>query len=215
MNDLLNQAISHFDQADYENAEMLLTKVLHSYPFGHDCHNKALHYQGYVKCELSKYNEAKIGFSQLLSLSDSLYDKAMYNHQLAKVERLSGDYLQAYYYIEEEEKIRSLLPNDDKCYTAIYYEYSQLALLHDEVNDAKVFIEQSLSHALNTKDDGAKACAYRGLGDVHEAMNDKLKAIENYSLSKIHFKFANDHNGYNDVHVKSNKLIKRLKIIDK
>lgn len=104
-------------------------------------------------------------------------------HQLAYVEREAKQYQLALSYIEEEKSVISQLdlsPEESRLAHSIAgYEYAYLHFLLGDKEIAEKEMQIALELALQTDDEVAKACAYRGLGEIlaDKSYLQKAKAI--------------------------------------
>ncbi len=174
------------DASRYREAE----KYIDSYKFDDiDPSNKYnyLNASGYLYCELKKFEKAKLTYKKYLKLAQTENNPEAEHiayHQLAMVERLEGNLKKAYYYITEESNIINKYFNDNNLKHAVnLYEKGYIKLQQDDIKNAQALMEKSLKYALKTSDDVAKACAYRGLGEVFKKED---KTTSNGYFDKAH-----------------------------
>ncbi len=138
---------------------------------------------GYVLCDLKEFNQARENYQKYLDMAidtDTKEDQHIAYHQFAMVERLDANYKKAYQYIEKEsEIIDKYFANDVLKLAVNEYEKGYINFKLGNIEQAKLFMQNSLNHALKTNDEVAKACAYRGLGEIYKDKNP-IKANENF-----------------------------------
>ncbi len=138
---------------------------------------------GYVLCELKEFNQARKNYQRYLEMAidtDNKENQHIAYHQFAMVERLDFNFTKAYQYIEKEiEIINKYFPNDVLKLAVNEYEKGYISFKLGNIEQAKLFMQASLKHALKTNDEVAKACAYRGLGKIYKEENP-IKANENF-----------------------------------
>ncbi len=138
---------------------------------------------GYVLCELKEFDKARENYQRYLDIAMTTNDKEKLHiayHQFAMTERLDSKYHKAYQYIEKESKIINEYFSDDILKLAVNeYEKGYINFKLGNIEQAKLFMETSLNHAIKTNDEVAKACAYRGLGEIYKDKNS-VKAKQNF-----------------------------------
>ncbi len=163
---------------------------------------KYLNSFGYVLCELKEFDEAHKNYKTFLDMSINLNNKEKEHiayHQLAMVERLNSKYNSAYQYIEKEsEIIHKHFPNDVLKLAINQYEKGYLNFKMGDTDNAKLSMQASLNYALKTDDEVAKACAYRGLGEIYKNENKSL-SDKNFDMAYKIFLDLDDKIGAKEV----------------
>ncbi len=138
---------------------------------------------GYVLCELKEFNQARENYQKYLDMAidtDNKENKHIAYHQFAMVERLDSNFTKAYQYIEQESEIINKYFQNDVLKLAVNeYEKGYISFKLGNIEQAKLFMQTSLNHALKTNDEVAKACAYRGLGEIYKDENS-ITANKNF-----------------------------------
>lgn len=121
-------------------------------------------------------------------------------HQLAMVYRSQGNFKKALELIEEEAKLLATDFSEDKLKWSVNdYEQGYLRLQLGELDSALHFMKRSLENALMTDDLIARACAYRGLGEIYATNTATTLAEQAFEQSITAFEEAGDDIGANEV----------------
>ncbi|MDZ5589248.1 tetratricopeptide repeat protein [Enterococcus cecorum] len=121
-------------------------------------------------------------------------------HQLAMVYRESKQYERALILIEKERTIIDHYFADDSLKKAVNdYEQGYLRLKLGDAITAKKWMENSLQEALLTDDEVAKACSYRGLGEITLALKDKQQAKKYFQKAYEYFSKVDEKQGMKEV----------------
>ena len=121
-------------------------------------------------------------------------------HQLAMVYRSQGNFKKALELIEEEAKLLATDFSEDKLKWSVNdYEQGYLRLQLGELDSALHFMKRSLENALMTDDLIARACAYRGLGEIYATSRITDLAEQVFTQSITAFEEANDDIGVEEV----------------
>lgn len=174
MDEKLRQAWQLFSEGQVAQAKKLVAADFNLLTCEDD---QLLNFMGYVKLVEQDYEGAIQIYQRLLTVAKKQSDSELEHiawHQLAMVYRESKQYEQALILIEKERTIINHYFADDSLKKAVNdYEQGYLRLKLGDVITAKKWIENSLQEALLTDDEVAKACSYRGLGEITLALKDK------------------------------------------
>lgn len=142
--------------------------------------DQLLNFMGYVKLVEQDYEGAIQIYQRLLTVAKKQSANELEHiawHQLAMLYRESKQYEQALILIEKERTIIDHYFADDSLKKAVNdYEQGYLRLKLGDAITAKKWLKNSLQEALLTDDEVAKACSYRGLGEITLALKDKQQA---------------------------------------
>lgn len=204
ISDILHRAFIAFDEDKLLDAEELYGKCL---ALIHD--DSSLEYYqcrygaAFVFAKQGKYDAARSIYRDLLKCAANQQDHeriAVLNYQLAMVERMAGQYDEAIAYLDVEDQIiRSRFENDFLGHSANAYERGYIAHLRGKYTDAVNFLQLALRHGEAAEDLICKACAWRGLGEVHASIGDKQEARRYLALSWNAFQSAGDVMGAREV----------------
>ena len=165
--------------------------------------DQLLNFMGYVVLSEQDYEGAIQIYQRLLSVAKNQPDSELEHiawHQLAMVYRESKQYEQALKLIEKERTIIDHYFVDDLLKKAVNdYEQGYLRLKLGDAITAKKWMENSLQEALLTDDEVAKACSYRGLGEITLALKDKQKSKKYFQKAYEHFAKVDEKQGMKEV----------------
>ncbi|MGT2828656.1 hypothetical protein AB6M97_06565 [Streptococcus hillyeri] len=137
----------------------------------------------YLSVKKAQLQEARQTGQDNVRLAEKLGDLEMKHialHQLAYVEREAKDYPKALDYIVQEQALIAQLDLDDSDWkqaeSIAGYEDAYLHFLMGDKTTAEAKMRMALNLALQTDDEVAKACAYRGLGEITQELSYFQKA---------------------------------------
>lgn len=137
----------------------------------------------YLSVKKAQLQEARQSGRRNVRLAEKLGELEMKHialHQLAYVEREAKDYPKALDYIVQEQALIAQLDLDDsdrkQADSVAGYEDAYLHFLMGDKTTAEAKMRTALDLALQTDDEVAKACAYRGLGEITKELSYFQKA---------------------------------------
>ena len=158
---------------------------------------------GYVTLVEQDYEGAIQIYQRLLTVAKNQSSSKLEHiawHQLAMVYRESKQYERALILIEKERTIIDHYFADDSLKKAVNdYEQGYLRLKLGDAITAKKWMENSLQEALLTDDEVAKACSYRGLGEITLALKDKQQAKKYFQKAYEYFAKVDERQGMKEV----------------
>ncbi|SHJ90752.1 TPR repeat-containing protein [Hathewaya proteolytica DSM 3090] len=164
-------------------------------------YSKYLMNVGYVYTGLNMFKEAIDAYEELLGLSQNREDEHIALHQLGMVQREAENYETALVYFDKEKDIIEKEFSRDYLKLSINtYEQGYVRFKLGKFQEALQWLEMSLKNALQCDDFIARACAYRGIGEVYAAQGQQEKALDNFRQSKENFINAEDNIGAEEVH---------------
>lgn len=193
----ITQAFELFDQGKVLEAEKLYEECLSELSDDKSVeYQTALHGMGYVKAHLKKYEDARNIYEELLKIAEdqqNLVDQIVAIHQLGMVERMAHNYDEALAYFDKEyEWLKEIEENKQLMLAANYYEKGYIHFLKKDYEVAERFMGKSLDHAKASEDKVALGCAYRGLGEIHQATGRKKSADRFFERAIQCFKEVGD-----------------------
>ncbi|WP_217585884.1 tetratricopeptide repeat protein [Lentibacillus saliphilus] len=191
----LQRAFTFLEQGNLKQAEILYLECLDGIDDQASLlFEQALHGLGYVKSEQGHFSEARDLYLRLIDLAVKKGDQeneAIAYHQLAMVERMAGRYDEALYNFSREQMVYDAkYPHFHLGYAANFYERGYIHFIQGAYFDAEHFIQASLDHALQSKDQIAIGCAWRCLGDIAVKTGEKQAALMHYEQAKHYFQQA-------------------------
>lgn len=210
IDDKLNLAFELFESKQLIAAEEIYHKCINTLDENTNNYAVALHWLGYVKSELKKYDEARSIYIRLreLAKSDSnLQDELIAIHQLGMVERMTENYDVAIELFDEELTIlKNSYPEYYVGFAANYYEQGYILLKKYSLIEAERLMNQSLHYSKQSNDLISMGCSLRGLGEIFVAKNEIERANGYFEKSILSFLEANDIVGVNEVKRMLNKI---------
>ena len=197
MNDIsnaLSKAWEMFDRGDFQGAEDLyLTCYEQIRPSDHENINIALMGLLYAEAFLEKYEEARKYGNILLHEAQDEEEKHIAIHQIGMVERMAGNYERAMeLFMEEAHLISFSFPDDTLRMSANFYEQGYIALKMKDYAQAEKLMLMSLECAIKAKDEMCMGCAFRGMGELMEAVGNRASAIGYFRKAIAAFTTAGD-----------------------
>lgn len=194
----INQAFELFDKGYLVEAEELYNECLSKISDTHSNeYTQVLHGLGYVKAALSKYDEARSHYKELINIAlsnDEEMNHCVAVHQLGMVERMAERYDEELKFFQlEAELLKKYKIESPLNWSANLYEQGYINLKMENLELAEQLMAESLQFARQSEDDISLGCAYRGYGEIYQAKGDVLSAKESFQKAKEAFKRANDH----------------------
>ena len=193
----LDKAFELFDQGMLQEAENIYEACIQQLGTTiSDSYLQALHGLGYVKATLTKYDEAREIYNQLMKIAQNnnqAMDHCMAVHQLGMVERMAQNYEEA----QNLFRLEATLLHDYNLESALtsatnFYEQGYISFLMKNITLAKELMEKSLHYAIQSENPICIGCAYRGLGEIYQAQGDELLAKQSFEQARKAFELAND-----------------------
>lgn len=192
IDDKLNHAFELFENNQLIEAEGIYQECLSLMDTKSTKYEAALHWLGFVKSELKKFDEARSIYFELRKIAETnsnLQDELITIHQLGMVERMAENYDDAQKLFKEElELLQSSHPNWHVGFAANYYEQGYILLKKNNLFEAEKLMYQSLRYAEQSNDETALGCSLRGLGEIHKAKGEIGKAKRYFEQSIVAFK---------------------------
>lgn len=161
----------------------------------------------YVDCFLEKYDQARNYARQLLKLAGNDEELHIALHQSGMVERMAGNYEQALKFFSEELDVIEKSFADDVMKKAVnLYEFGDVYLKQNKLNEAFDKMNESLYYAEQSKDGMTIACAYRGLGDIAIANQLDSDATTFFEKSIAYFLSVGEERGAQEVRDRMNNI---------
>ncbi|MBZ0292665.1 MAG: tetratricopeptide repeat protein [Anaerolineae bacterium] len=195
---LLQEAFHAFDNDRLDEAETLYRHCLHRLKDSDDTdtYHHALHMLAFVRSHQGDFDEARQIYQQLLDAARQREDQQAISinlHQLGMVERLAGQYIQAQQLFETEfQHLKTHLPDFNLGLSANAYERAYARLLQGDVVSAESVMMEALDYAEAGQDPVCKACALRGMGEIHLARQNKQQAQDYFAQSAAAFRMVGD-----------------------
>ncbi|MGG0669730.1 tetratricopeptide repeat protein [Lederbergia citrisecunda] len=203
IDDKLNLAFELFESNQFIEAEEVYQECLNRIDPSSSKYQAALHWMGYVKSELKKFDEARSIYFELREIAKSclhLQDEIIAIHQLGMVERMAQNYDKALEIFDEEVTLlRSSHPNWHVGFAANYYEQGYILLKKNNLFEAENLMNESLRYAEQSNDQIALGCSLRGLGEINKAKGEIEKAKSYFEQSILAFKEGEDFVGVTEV----------------
>lgn len=203
IDDQLNQAFELFENNKLLEAEKIYQECLKLIDTRSTNYVPTLHWLGFVKSELKKFDEARSIYLELREIAKSslnLQDELIAIHQLGMVERMAENYDEAQEIFDQElALLRSSHPNWHVGFAANYYEQGYILLKKNNLPEAENLMNKSLRYAEQSNDQIALGCSLRGLGEINKAKGEIEKAVTYFQESIVAFKEANDIMAVNEV----------------
>ena len=200
MDEKLRQAWQLFSEGQVAQAKKLVAADFNLLTCEDD---QLLNFMGYVKLVEQDYEGAIQIYQRLLTVAKKQSANELEHiawHQLAMVYREIKQYEQALILIKKERTIIDHYFADDSLKKAVNdYEQGYLRLKLGDVITAKKWMENSLQEALLTDDEVAKACSYRGLGEITLALKDKQQAKKYFQKAYEYFAKVDERQGMKEV----------------
>ena len=200
MDEKLRQAWQLFSEGQVAQAKKLVAADFNLLTCEDD---QLLSFMGYMTLAEQDYKGAIQIYQRLLTVAKNQSSSELEHiawHQLAMVYRESKQYERALKLIEKERTIIDHYFADDSLKKAVNdYEQGYLRLKLGDAITAKKWMENSLQEALLTDDEVAKACSYRGLGEITLAQKDKQQAKKYFQKAYEHFAKVDEKQGMKEV----------------
>ena len=200
MDEKLRQAWQLFSEGQVAQAKKLVAADFNLLTCEDD---QLLSFMGYMTLAEQDYKGAIQIYQRLLTVAKNQSSSELEHiawHQLAMVYRESKQYERALILIEKERTIIDHYFADDSLKKAVNdYEQGYLRLKLGDAITAKKWMENSLQEALLTDDEVAKACSYRGLGEITLAQKDKQQAKKYFQKAYEHFAKVDEKQGMKEV----------------
>ena len=198
LKDQINQAFELFDKGYLVEAEELYHDCLSQISeVSSDQYMNILHGLGYVKVALSKFDEARSHYKDLIKIAVSKGDSMNHSiavHQLGMVERSAANYDEALEVFQLEAELLKKYNNESPLnWSANFYERGFVNLKMGNINKAEQLMCESLQHAKESEDDICIGCSYRGYGEVFQNKNDEALAEKYFKNAIAAFKRAEDY----------------------
>lgn len=173
-NDKIGQFFMALDEKRFEDAERLLQE---GYDALEDDYQEELFWLNnnaiYLEVNRNRLNEARHLGQKNVTLAQAMGNLKLNHvalHQLAYIEREAKEYTAALDYIKAEQDMITQIPFDADELALVKavsgYEFAYLHYLLGDQVIAEREMRRALDLALKTDDQVAKACAYRGMGEV-------------------------------------------------
>lgn len=147
----------------------------------------------YTQSFLEKYDEARNYAKQLIELAPNEEELHIALHQAGMVERLAGNYDRALeLFLQEEELIRKVFPEDDMRISANLYEQGYVNLKKESLQISAEIMKEALEYAKKSEDAMCIGCAYRGLGEIMRARGEEEQAKEYFKQAIEAFELTGD-----------------------
>ena len=196
----LEAAFSLFDAGEWDTSSAMYEALLSEDGISPTETAQCLLGYEYVLCALGRYDEAIHTGEKLLELASSEEERHVALHQLAMAKREAGSYDDALSLIQEEREILDAsFPHDALKYAVNKYEQGYLRLKLGQPSQAKGRMEESLCFADRTQDLIARACAHRGLGEIHLALGQNGEARRSFQTAVSLFEQADDAAGVAEI----------------
>lgn len=200
MDEKLRQAWQLFSEGQVAQAKKLVAADFNLLTCEDD---QLLSFMGYMTLAEQDYKGAIQIYQRLLTVAKNQSSSELEHiawHQLAMVYRESKQYERALKLIEKERTIIDHYFADDSLKKAVNdYEQGYLRLKLGDAITAKKWMENSLQEALLTDDEVAKACSYRGLGEITLALKDKQQAKKYFQKAYEYFTKVDEKQGMKEV----------------
>ncbi|WP_262173645.1 tetratricopeptide repeat protein [Saccharococcus sp. Marseille-Q5394] len=191
IDDKLSGAFELFENNQLIEAEGIYQDCLSLMDIRSTKYEAALHWLGYVKSELKKFDEARSIYDELRGIAKSslnYQDELIAIHQLGMVERMAENYDKAQELFNEElTLLSSSNPNWHLGFAANYYEQGYILLKKNNLFEAEKLMYQSLQYAEQSNDQIALGCSLRGLGEINKAKGEIGKAKRYFEQSILAF----------------------------
>ncbi|MDN4607690.1 tetratricopeptide repeat protein [Sporosarcina highlanderae] len=193
---MLEMAFELFESKRLSEAEEIYHECLSTIEKTSHNYEVALHWLGYVKSELKKYDEARSIYSELreiAKLNSNLQDELVAIHQLGMVERMAENYDVAIELFNEEfNLLMNNFPDFYVGFAANYFEQGYILFKKDSLLEAEKLMNQSLQYSKQSNDPIALGCSLRGLGEIFYAKGEIERAKGYFEQSILSFKEANE-----------------------
>ncbi|MDW0117167.1 tetratricopeptide repeat protein [Sporosarcina thermotolerans] len=192
----LEFAFKLFESKRLSKAEEIYHECLSSLEESSNNYKVALHWLGYVKSELKKYDEARsiyIKLREIAKFSSDLQDELIAIHQLGMVERMARNYEEAIKLFDVElNLLKNSYPDFYVGFAANYYEQGYILLKKGSLIEAEKLMNQSLQYSKQSNDPIALGCSLRGLGEIFNAKGEIERAKGYFEESIFTFKESDD-----------------------
>jgi tetratricopeptide (TPR) repeat protein len=199
LKDQINQAFELFDKGYLVEAEELYHDCLSQITeASSDQYVNILHGLGYVKVALSKFDEARSHYGDLIKITVSKGDSMNHSiavHQLGMVERSAENYDEALKLFQLEAELLKKYNNNESPlnWSANFYERGFVNFKMGNIINAEQLMCESLQHAKESEDDICIGCSYRGYGEVFQNKNDEVLAETCFKNAIAAFERAKDY----------------------
>lgn len=197
MNYLLHQAFLAFDNGRYDEAERLYAAALAACSTDrYEQYRQVAHGLAFTYCFQNKFDQARELYARLYRLVQEAHDvrwQAIVLHQQGVVERMAGNLGIAQALFREEYRFRlSYVPDDHAGFAANLYEQGYILFKSGNVAQARAIMHRSLEMAQQANDAMCQGCAYRGLGEIYAALNERDQARVFFLRGEQAFRQAGD-----------------------
>lgn len=178
--------------------------VLRQAPSAEDRH-QAEFGLGYALAFLGEFDEARGCFTLLRAQAAAQGDLSAEHralHQVGMVERMAGNWEAAHACFAEEEGLIVQLGSPDLEVAVNAYEQDLVALKRGFTATSRSWFERSLRHAQRTQDLVAVGCAFRGLGDWHQAQGLLGEALSQWEAAHQAFLEAGETKASEEIRVR-------------
>lgn len=190
----LAEAWRLFDIGDYAASEKIYQECLKEINTDdYETYASVLMGLVYTQSFLEKYDEARNYAKHLIELAPNEEELHIALHQAGMVERLAGDYDRSLeFFLQEEELIRKVFPEDDMRISANLYEQGYVNLKKESLQISAEIMKEALEYAKKSEDAMCIGCAYRGLGEIMRAQGKEEPAKEYFKQAIEAFKLTGD-----------------------
>lgn len=158
---------------------------------------------GYIYCNFKEYAKAIEIYNQYIEIAKQNSNAENIHvgfHQKAMALRLNNQYIEALDYIKKENEIITKYFKDDNLKLSVNnYEYGYISYLMGNIEEATLHMTQCKEYALKTDDLIAQACAYRGLAEICNKVNDQSQANDYFDKAYELFLKAGDSVGAEEI----------------
>ncbi|EMR07096.1 putative ATPase [Bhargavaea cecembensis DSE10] len=162
----MKEAFEAFKREDWTEAERLYRAQLAD----PEQEENAMHMLAFTLAMKKEYGEARTLYEELLHRAEQQGHQeasAIAMHQLAMVCRLEGDAPAAKRWLERERALRrEQFPDDHAGHSANAYEFGEVALVEERLEEAIGAFRLALREGKKAEDDICIACAWRGIGQA-------------------------------------------------
>lgn len=197
MDPLLHKAFQAFDSSQYDEAERLYKAALASCSIAqYEQYKHAAYGLAFTYCMQGKFDQARELYANLYHRALLAHDvpwQAIVLHQQGVVERMAGNFDRAQALFQKEYEFRAFhLPDDPAGFAANLYEQGYTLLKSGDGAHARTIMHRSREMAQQANDAMCQGCAYRGLGEIYAALDERDQARVCFSLSEQAFRQAGD-----------------------